>query len=514
MVNAENDDQVVSGFSVRKVRLFRNGDAYTRGKKVIVTPKIYKNFEQLLYNVSNDIKLVNGAVRKIYDLEGRAVLSLDDLQEGGSYIAAGNEPFRKVLYKLKEDEKNSSLSSLERLSGVKPRTRRKTRRIMFLPLLAAKSDGEYAPAENQLFGPTSKAFRVAVFTNGLPGIPPMRLVLNYRNCKSIDQVLGTISAAMERRIIKLIDLDGETPIKELQGIKDGMNIVAVGGEGFKKAAYPLINAAASQFDLRTEVDDTPHILTFFPNGDSYSHGHTFTLRRSRLKNFRKVLDLLNKSITLFTGRINKIYSIDGHRIESIDELLDRDLLDARLHSADPHHKAASPEPQLPQPTSRRRSFVVVSGEDAFINIEYNINRIKYKTMDSEQHFFIEDGKLKQGVQEQKVAKAVLRKSKNYKTSAKNSGVAKKPERPMKEQAQSNHQPKKSENTAKKTHPPISRQSTDDEIKEEAPAKKMHTPFSRQLTGHHASEIEEEALAMQTVHDNEDTLEDETPQHFN
>ena len=120
MVNAENDDQVVSGFSVRKVRLFRNGDAYTRGKKVIVTPKIYKNFEQLLYNVSNDIKLVNGAVRKIYDLEGRAVLSLDDLQEGGSYIAAGNEPFRKVLYKLKEDEKNSSLSSLERLSGVKP----------------------------------------------------------------------------------------------------------------------------------------------------------------------------------------------------------------------------------------------------------------------------------------------------------------------------------------------------------------------------------------------------------
>ena len=43
---------------------------------------------------------------------------------------------------------------------------------------------------------------------------------------------------------------------------------------------------------------------------------------------------------------------------------------------------------------------------------------------------------------------------------------------------------------------------------------MHTPFSRQLTGHHASEIEEEALAMQTVHDNEDTLEDETPQHFN
>jgi hypothetical protein len=60
---------------------------------------------------------------------------------------------------------------------------------------------------------------------------------------------------MERRIIKLIDLDGEKPIKELQDIRDGMNIAATGGEGFKKAAYPLFNAAASQFDLKKELDD-------------------------------------------------------------------------------------------------------------------------------------------------------------------------------------------------------------------------------------------------------------------
>ena len=122
----------------------------------------------------------------------------------------------------------------------------------------------------------------------------MRLVLNYRNCKSIDQVrgvddkvncsfsytvfqvLGTISAAMERRIIKLIDLDGETPIKELQGIKDGMNIVAVGGEGFKKAAYPLINAAASQFDLRTEVDDVR--LESFSSNITISNANPYIFR--------------------------------------------------------------------------------------------------------------------------------------------------------------------------------------------------------------------------------------------
>jgi hypothetical protein len=41
---------------------------------------------------------MNGAVRRIYSLEGRPVTNLDSLQDGQFYVAAGVDPFRLVPY--------------------------------------------------------------------------------------------------------------------------------------------------------------------------------------------------------------------------------------------------------------------------------------------------------------------------------------------------------------------------------------------------------------------------------
>lgn len=53
---------------------------------------------------------MNGAVRRIYTLEGKGVYDLEDLKDGECYVAAGVDPFRLVPYKSENgsDEQSNS----------------------------------------------------------------------------------------------------------------------------------------------------------------------------------------------------------------------------------------------------------------------------------------------------------------------------------------------------------------------------------------------------------------------
>ncbi|KAI9339197.1 hypothetical protein DFJ73DRAFT_846952 [Zopfochytrium polystomum] len=380
------DDDVAPGFALTRIRLFKNGDAFTPARKMVISPRIYRNFEQLLHNLSQDFNLVNGAVRKIYNLEGQVITSFDQFEDDGAYVAAGMESFKKVLYMIRLAPKERGLQSVDSLPADGPKPTKRPKRIGKPPDSDARRAREGKPIipEKQLFGPTSKAYRINVFTNGESGLPPVKVILNYRNCKSLDQVLVLVSTSLQRRITRLYDLESDKRILELQGLTDGMNVVATSGEGMKKANYP-IREAINQTDLKRD-DDLSQVLTFFPNGDAYSHGITMTVRRSRFATLKKLVEQLNASIHLLTGRIHYIYTLDGHRIESLEELLDRTQLDARLSAADASHEpmaAVSPEPvpnHIPEQKrrSRRKCFVVVPKDDSFLDVQYDVNRIQYR----------------------------------------------------------------------------------------------------------------------------------------
>jgi hypothetical protein len=66
----------------------------------------------------------------------------------------------------------------------------------------------------------------------------------------------------------------------------------------------------------------------------------------------QLLDLLNNVIDIVTGRIARVHSMDGTRIEDIDQLFSN--------------------------TSNGRSFVVCSADDPFYNIKYDVNSVKQK----------------------------------------------------------------------------------------------------------------------------------------
>jgi hypothetical protein len=44
------------------------------------------------------MQLLNGAVRRVYDIRGKLVRGLDDIVDGGAYIATGGEFFKRAPY--------------------------------------------------------------------------------------------------------------------------------------------------------------------------------------------------------------------------------------------------------------------------------------------------------------------------------------------------------------------------------------------------------------------------------
>lgn len=45
---------------------------------------------------------MNGAVRKVFTLDGKLVTRLDDFEEGGLYIGSAGEAFKRAPYQLSE----------------------------------------------------------------------------------------------------------------------------------------------------------------------------------------------------------------------------------------------------------------------------------------------------------------------------------------------------------------------------------------------------------------------------
>ena len=81
----------------KTVIVYRNGDAFFAGKKIVVTPRQVTTFDHFLASLTKGIEAPFGAVRKLYThREGHRVHQLDDLKHGGVYVAAGNEQFKKL----------------------------------------------------------------------------------------------------------------------------------------------------------------------------------------------------------------------------------------------------------------------------------------------------------------------------------------------------------------------------------------------------------------------------------
>ncbi|XP_034461646.1 neuronal migration protein doublecortin-like isoform X1 [Hippoglossus hippoglossus] len=208
----------------KKVRFYRNGDRYFKGIVYAVAGDRFRTFDALLADLtrslSDHINLPQG-VRFIFTIDGTLKIeSLDELEEGESYVCASENLFKKVDY-TKNVNPNWSVN-------VKASASQKN-----MQSLAAKAAGETRETKDFV-----RPKLVTVMRSGVKPRKAVRILLNKKTAHSFEQVLTDITEAikLESGIVKRIyTLDGKqvTCLQDFFGDDDVF--IACGPEKFRYA---------------------------------------------------------------------------------------------------------------------------------------------------------------------------------------------------------------------------------------------------------------------------------------
>uniref|UniRef100_W5N8X9 Doublecortin n=1 Tax=Lepisosteus oculatus TaxID=7918 RepID=W5N8X9_LEPOC len=209
----------------KKVRFYRNGDRYFKGIVYAVATDRFRTFDALLADLtrslSDHINLPQG-VRFIFTIDGsRKITSMDELEEGESYVCASENYYKKVDY-TKNVNPNWSVN-------VKASANQKG--------LQSLASGKVANEVKE-----SKDFvrpkLVTVMRSGVKPRKAVRVLLNKKTAHSFEQVLTDITEAikLESGVVKRIyTLDGKqvTCLQDFFGDDDVF--IACGPEKFRYA---------------------------------------------------------------------------------------------------------------------------------------------------------------------------------------------------------------------------------------------------------------------------------------
>ncbi|KAJ8348534.1 hypothetical protein SKAU_G00271230 [Synaphobranchus kaupii] len=183
----------------KKVRFYRNGDRYFKGIVYAVATDRFRTFDALLADLtrslSDHINLPQG-VRFIFTIDGaQKITSMDELEEGESYVCASENYYKKVDY-TKNVNPNWSVN-------VKASASQKNLQSL------ASSKGANEPRESKEF---VRPKLVTVMRSGVKPRKAVRVLLNKKTAHSFEQVLTDITEAikLESGVVKKIyTLDGK-----------------------------------------------------------------------------------------------------------------------------------------------------------------------------------------------------------------------------------------------------------------------------------------------------------------
>nr|XP_046268523.1 doublecortin domain-containing protein 2 isoform X5 [Scatophagus argus] len=202
----------------KTIIVYRNGDAFFPGKKVVVNLRQVATFDNLLASLTRGIEAPFGAVRRLYTpTEGRRVQRLDDLKHGSVYVAAGNEQFKRLDY--------------SEITSKKPQNKKKEQ---IRPVVHSR-----IVVSARWRKTTDESCTINVFTNGEILVPPARIRIPKYTLRSWENVLAMVTDKVRLRtgaVYRLYTLNGR-PVCGPTELENNRHYVAVGAEKFKDLPY-------------------------------------------------------------------------------------------------------------------------------------------------------------------------------------------------------------------------------------------------------------------------------------
>ncbi|XP_069665316.1 doublecortin domain-containing protein 2 isoform X2 [Haliaeetus albicilla] len=204
---------------VKSVLVYRNGDPFFPGRRIVVNEKKVSNFEVFLKEVTGRVKAPFGAVRNIYTPRGgHRVRQLEELQSGEQYVAGGREAFKKLNYlDIGETKKKPAEVNNE----VKPVTHSRI------------------TVSARFRKPLQEPYTIFLIANGDLISPVVRLLIPRKTLNHWDHILEMVTGKVTLRsgaVHRLYTLDGRL-VQNGSDLENGQIYVAVGREKFKKLPY-------------------------------------------------------------------------------------------------------------------------------------------------------------------------------------------------------------------------------------------------------------------------------------
>nr|XP_040023681.1 uncharacterized protein LOC120811973 [Gasterosteus aculeatus aculeatus] len=294
----------------KRVCFYKSGDPQFNGLRMVINSRTFKTFDALLDSLSRKVPLPFG-VRNITTPRGvHAVRTLDELEDGKSYICSDTRKVKPIDLALARKKP----APWYHARPVSPR-RRSAQQARFFP------GGNNHRQESVSFARTPKI--LSVFRNGDAGVKHS-VVLHKRTTPTFESILECISELMQFQVVKLHAADGRR-VDGFPGlILCSGTVVAAGREPFRPANYNAqISPAQSTSPTKQIGPRRPRAL----KRKKKSKPYTPKSRHFSLSSERYIVDRIHNSIT--GGPCDRPgHSVElesGHMLESVAETPDTGL---------------------------------------------------------------------------------------------------------------------------------------------------------------------------------------------
>ena len=325
-------------YTPEKVTFYRNGDSHFQGYQVIITHRNFKNWEQLLTYISQHLNLQSGSIRMIFSLNGTIINELQGFEDGGSYVCSHGEEFIDMMYGKQLAVSTNTSSKSRGKEIVEDRT-------------------------NSYFTQDSKSINVFAALNGSVD-EAKKFILNYRNCKNIDQLyeMLTSSLAAKEPITFIVDYSTKLKLPNLSLIQEKSCLIAC-TRTFNDLQYrfPLTETVGT-------VIPKSKIITVFPNGNEFHIGIKITITHHKFKTIDKLLEVLSDKLRDQLARVNILYGFLPQIVDIEKQNMHRGVAFLPKHVFKVKELSELMDGQY---------YVACSSDEPFrANIKYNIDSIE------------------------------------------------------------------------------------------------------------------------------------------